>query len=111
MSVTLRSPDNTTYQFQSFVVSYRTKGGTLLQSRPYAFTTDIISWTFNNITTAQLWQAMAYLYRKAGTKVQIQDEQGRIWFGIILSKIKVEETHTRPCPLWRVTFDFEGDLV
>lgn len=116
MSVILRSPDKTTYQFQSFVMVIRTKGGTLLQSRPYAFTTDIITWEFSGLSKTQVDTALSYMYSKAGEKIHIQDEQGRIWFGIILSKVKVWETHankseTSDCSLWAMSFEFEGDLM
>ena len=120
MSITLNSPEfGSQHTVETFTIDERTAGEMLLQVKPYTWEEkDIFRWSFARLPVATKNDLVSFFCTNAGKLVDLQDDEARIWRGVVISKIiKIRQTHrnTAPvdCPdnsLWAVEFEFEGEL-
>jgi len=110
--ITLKYPIRTRRTIQTFNEVRYSAGGTPHNVRPSnRVTKERLFWQYNNLTRSMVTTLITALVANAGLTLEIIDENGDTWTGIIVSsQIPFKQVaHGDPdCALWETEFEFEG---
>lgn len=109
--ITLKAPSTADLTILTHNIVRRTAGGDLDVVSRWTPAKQV-SWQFENMTSTQVADLKAFLCANAGLPVEIVDDHGQTWHGVILTNdVVFEKTHRDDCGgLFRTSLDFEGEV-
>jgi hypothetical protein len=109
MAFVLKNPDfGSSLSLVTNTITRNTAGGKLNQARGVAwFKARVYEWQFT-LQKTPLDAFLAFAIENAGKLVQITDEYGINRNGVIHSLIRYQQISRGPCPMYKLSFTFEG---